>query len=115
MQFFKLNVKKISILLLQSFLLSVFLTTVFLFIATIFFKVSLHAGAWGNVVCFAILCSFGSVQYAIPFLILSIFIAGLIGSARLALNEHSNKQIYAGYFLGSIASLLSFAVIKTFY
>lgn len=101
-------------LLLQSFLLGVFLATVLLFLASIFVKISLHTGAWGSVVVYAIICTFQQVHLAILLLLLSILIAGLIGTARLYLGAHSNKQLYAGYLLGGLAQLLAFLLCKTY-
>ena len=76
-------------ILLQSFLFGVFLATVCLFMATIFFKVSLHSGAWGGVMMFAIICAFNQIQFSIIFLLLAIIIAGLVGTSRIYLNEHT--------------------------
>ncbi len=101
-------------LLLQSFLFGVFLTTVFLFMITIFHKISLHAGAWGSVLMFAIICAFHQLQCSIIFLILSAIIAGLVGTMRLYLQAHTNKQLYSAYILGALAQLISYLVCKTF-
>ena len=102
-------------ILLQSFLLGVFLATVCLFMATIFFKVSLHTGAWGGVIMFAIITAFNQIQFSILFLILSIVIAGIVGTSRIYLNEHSRKQLYAGYIIGAFAQLIAYFVCKTYF
>ena len=101
-------------LLLQSFLLGVFLGTVCLFMATIFYKISLHTGAWGAVVMFAILCAFHHLQSSLVFLILAILIAGIVGTSRSILQEHSKKQLYSGYIVGGFAQLIAYFICKTY-
>ena len=101
-------------LLLQSFLCGIFLTTVFLFIASIFFKVSLHSGAWGCVIVFAIICCFYQIHNGIILLMLSLLVGGIVGSARMRLNAHTFKQLYSGYLLGALAQLVAFLVCKTY-
>jgi len=101
-------------MLLQSFLLGVFLTTVFLFLATIFFKISLHAGAWGSVVVFAISCMFHNIHLSALLTLLSILIAGCVGASRLYLQAHEKRQLYSGYIVGAIGQLLAYLICKTF-
>ncbi len=99
-------------LLIQSFLLGVFLTTVLVFMASIFFKISMHTAAWGGVIAFAILATFHAINYSVLLLIVGLLLAGLVGSARLILKAHSNKQLYAGYLVGMAAQFLSFFIVK---
>ncbi len=101
-------------MLLQSFLLGVFLTTVFLFMATIFFKISLHTGAWGSVLVFAIICSFHQIHSSVILLLLTLLIAGIVGTARLYLQAHNKPQLYSGYIVGALAQLLAYIICKTF-
>jgi membrane-associated phospholipid phosphatase len=100
--------------LVQSFLLGVFLTTVGIFMATIFYKISMHAAAWGGVVGFALICTFQGVQNSILFLIVSIIIAGLVGSIRLYIKAHTGPQVYSGYIVGFVMQLLSLFVVSKF-
>lgn len=100
--------------LVQSFLLGIFLTTVGVFMATIFYKISMHAAAWGGVVSFALVCTFQAAQNALLFFILSLFIAGLVGTMRLYLKAHSNAQVYSGYIVGILMQLISFFVVHKF-
>ncbi len=44
-------------------------------------------------------------------LMLAVFIAGIIGTARLYLNEHNATQIYSGFMLGYI---VNFGIIVLF-
>ena len=36
------------------------------------------------------------------FIIVTLLLSGLVGSARLSLDEHSPSQIYIGYLLGFV-------------
>ena len=101
-------------MLLQSFLLGVFLTTVFLFLATIFFKLSLHAGAWGSVVVFAVICMFHRIHLSAILTIFSVLVAGLVGTSRLYLQAHEKRQLYSGYIVGGLGQLLAYIICKTF-
>ncbi len=101
-------------MLLQSFLLGVFLTTVLLFLATIFFKISLHAGAWGSVIVFAVSCMFHNIHLSALLTLLSILIAGCVGASRLYLQAHEKRQLYSGYIVGAIGQLLAYLICKTF-
>jgi hypothetical protein len=98
--------------LLQSFLLGVFLTTVFLFMVSIFNKISLHTGAWGSVLMFAVICAFHQIQFSLLLIILSLFIAGIVGTSRLYLKAHNNKQIYSAYVIGAAAQLVAYFICK---
>ncbi|MBK9300945.1 MAG: hypothetical protein IPN14_10130 [Bacteroidetes bacterium] len=100
--------------LLQSFLLGIFLTTVGVFMATIFYKISMHTAAWGGVVMFAIIGMFQTLQHGLIFLCLALFIAGVVGSTRLYMKAHTPFQIYSGYVVGMLMQLLSFIVVHKF-
>ncbi len=100
--------------LIQSFLLGVFLTTVGVFMATIFYKISMHTAAWGGVVGFALICTFQGVQNAVLLLVLTIIISGIVGSMRLYIKAHTRPQVYSGYIVGFIMQLLSLLVVHKF-
>lgn len=99
-------------LLIQSFLFGVFLTSVCVFMATIFFKISMHSAAWGGVICIAMLSAFQHIDYAVFALVVVIGIAGLVGSARLFLQAHTPKQLYSGYIVGFLAQGLAYFVLS---
>jgi len=44
-------------------------------------------------------------------LLLSVFIAGSVGSARLYLKAHRPQEVYGGYLIGSIAQIIAFMII----
>lgn len=63
-------------------------------------KISIHMiGIGAFVGTFFGLSAFMMIDLRFPIL-LSILIAGLLGSARLTLGAHSSMQIYAGFFVG---------------
>jgi hypothetical protein len=101
-------------LLIQSFLLGVFLTTVMLFMATIFFKISLHAGAWGTVFMFSILCAIHQASYAVFTIIVVVLISGMVGTARLYLKEHTPGQLYSAYILGMVMQAIAYFICNRF-
>ena len=51
-------------MLIQTLLLGVFITTVFSFMASIFFKVSLHASAWGGISMFTLLLVWNQTEHS---------------------------------------------------
>jgi len=71
------------------------------FLYTIFFrKISLHTIGAG--LAFAIILQTVPLAYinATPILLAATLIAGLIGTARLILNAHTNREVYYGYAIG---------------
>lgn len=77
------------------------------------YKISAHMVGLGGVLGILI-----SVSYLIkfdmtPYYIGVILIAGLVGCARLVLNEHKPAQLYLGFFMGLIVqSVLFFSLQK---
>lgn len=100
--------------LAQSFLLGTFLTTSAVFMATIFYKISMHAAAWGGVLAFALICTFQAVQNAMIFLVISLILAGIAGSVRLYMKAHIPSQVYSGYIVGIVMQLLAFLIVHQF-
>jgi hypothetical protein len=97
---------------IQIMLLGVFLTTVLIFLASIFSKISMHTAAWGGVIALATICVFLQVSHSVLFLSLSLLLGGFVGSARLYLQAHTNKQLYAGYLVGVVGQLIAFLIVK---
>jgi membrane-associated phospholipid phosphatase len=75
------------------------------FIINFFTKISAHASGIGG--CLGVLYFYQFVSTAgdIKPICLCLFIAGLIGFARLYLNEHTPKQVYGGFVIGLLASV----------
>jgi hypothetical protein len=89
-------------LILQHFLLASFVCLLAATLVHLKWKISIHMIGIGG---FIGLLSALSVLYQSQLnglLMLSILIAGIIGSARLYLEEHNPRQIYTGFTLGYI-------------
>jgi len=70
-------------------------------------KISAHAIGMGGMVAFIFTLYQSAHQPVFLPLLFAIIFAGIVGSARLQLQAHSPKQIYAGYFLGISCMLLA--------
>lgn len=85
---------------LQNYLFVAFLSILLAAIVHIKWKISLHMIGIGG---FIGLLSVLSFLYKVQFewiLMGAIFFAGILGSARLYLNEHNQAQIYIGFLTG---------------
>jgi len=71
-------------------------------------KISLHGIGAGVFFSLAILSVGFATVDAIPYLLGIIFICGLIGSARLILNAHTNKELYLGFITGMLCMNFAF-------
>ena len=112
-----------------AFVIAVLGTTVGLFLCfliNLFFKISLHASGIGGFIGIVLismwLYSYGTFEMWLPFigscsisinlvLILSLLIAGLIGTARLGLGAHTSKELYAGFALGLLCQFIALKVL----
>ena len=76
-------------------------------IVNFWWKISTHTAAIGGVsgalVAFGLLLAFNPVWW----LCLSILVAGILGTARIILRQHSVGQVVAGYFVGLVSAFLS--------
>ncbi len=97
---------------IQSFLLGVFIATSLLFMATIFYKISMHATAWGGVCMLSILLLFTQQTYGLYFLAATAFITSLVCIARIQLKEHNTFEIISGLLLGIISQLIAYFLSK---
>jgi hypothetical protein len=86
--------------LIQSFMLGSFISVLVALFVSMKWKISIHMIGIGG------LTGLLSAAYALLsiemhlFLMGSILIAGLVGTARLILNEHNLTQIFGGFFTG---------------
>ena len=86
--------------ILQVLLRGAYWAIIVLFICSIFFKISMHTMAAGGMLgILTRLMMMSPVEMSIP-LFAGIFIAGLIGTARLLLGAHTVFEIVVGYILG---------------
>ncbi len=98
--------------ILTAFTFGVFLTSSVALLANIYFKISMHAlgcgGALGLMI--VVLNSGAGSPFTVP-LILAILITGVVCTSRLMVSDHTQKDIYAGLFLGFICQLASAAFL----
>ena len=91
-----------------------------------FVKISMHAAAASGIVAFTgvLITKFSepgfelylgqSLGYSIPTAVLlatTIIIAGMVGTARCYLKEHTINQVYSGFVLGILAQLIAFNIV----
>ena len=108
-----------------AFLIAALGTTIGLFacfLINLFFKISLHATGAGGFVGMVLitmwLYSYGAFSMWLPFvgvctvsinavLLVSIVLAGAVGTARMILGAHTSKELYAGFLLGLVSQYIA--------
>ena len=81
-------------------ILGSFWSVIALFMASIFFKISMHATAAGGMLgLFIVLLFINPIDMRVP-LFIAMILAGVIGTARLLLGAHRPGEVWAGYALG---------------
>lgn len=97
--------------LIKVLMLGAFWGIILLFLVSIFFKVSMHTTAAGGMIGILIVLLFTSQVNMLAPLLVSLVIAGIIGTARLILGEHRLPEIWLGYFLGIVVQLAAWAYV----
>lgn len=108
--------------LFSSFLAGVNISLIVTFVINLIDKISLHTTGMGGLVAVVLIMlgffgpnglTIGNVTLGLTVLVLIIvLLAGLVGSARLALKAHESHQIYAGYLVGFLSQ---FVALKFFF
>lgn len=99
-------------LIFKILLLGNFWGIILLFLINIFTKVSLHTSAAGGMIgILIVLMMTSSVNMTVPLLV-SIGIAGVIGTARMILGAHQRGDIWVGYIVGILVQLCAYAYMK---
>ena len=93
--------------IVASFILGIFLAGSGGLIANIYFKISMHALGAGGFTGLFLIISFGNSMAMIWPLALAICISGMVCTARMLLNSHTEKEIYTGFLLGILAQLVA--------
>lgn len=107
------------------FILGTIITLFTCFFINLFFKISLHAAGIAGLIAglYIVVNKYQYNEVGLSFfktslliktniiLILLILIAGIVGSARLVLKEHNNKEIYWGYGVGVAAMFVASIVV----
>lgn len=74
-------------------------------------KISMHTTGGGGLIAMVMLLTPYTEFNALPVLLIAILVAGCIGAARLALNAHTEREVFYGYLSG----FFSFMVAANFY
>lgn len=94
--------------ILQTVLRGAYWGLILVFLASIFFKVSMHTAAAGGMLGILVLLLFTSpVAMSVP-LFIGIVIAGVIGTARLLLGAHTPFEVWVGYAIGFVAQFAAY-------
>lgn len=99
-------------LIVRIMMLGTFWGIVVLFMASIFFKVSMHTTAAGGAIGIMIVLLFLSSFNVLTALLVTILIGGLVGTARLVLREHTPFELWVGYAIGIIVQLAAWAYVR---
>ncbi len=71
-------------------------------------KISMHTTGAGGMIAFVMILMPLSFFNSLSIFLISILIAGCIGSARLALKAHAEREVYYGYLTGFFSFLIAF-------
>lgn len=97
------------------YLLGATMLTLLVLGISLFWKISLHATGFGGFIAALLLCNRFFSTDLMPYITVTILIAGLVCSARLLLQAHKPSQVYVGFLtgLGFISGLfyVSFSVL----
>lgn len=99
-------------LILRILLLGSFWGIIAIFLVSIFYKISMHTTAAGGMIGIMIILLFlNPINMAVP-LFVGLFLAGLIGTARMVLSAHTPLEIWTGYLLGIVIELGAYLYLK---
>ena len=101
----------------STFMLGVVIALAVAFVINVMDKISLHGVGMGGLVGMTMICAyvfrgegmdFGGFTLSTGLIVLAVvLLAGLVGSARLALKAHDHFQVYTGYTVGFLAQFLA--------
>ena len=99
-------------LALKVLLLGNFWGIIVIFMLNIFTKISMHTTVAGAMIGIMLVLMWnGHVNISIPLLI-SIIIAGVVGTARLILGAHQRGDIWLGYVIGILVQLGAYVYMR---
>ena len=91
--------------MLNFFVTGSILITVIALLVTLYWKISIHMLSMGGFTGFLICIAMVLKQDIVMLILVSIVLAGLLGTARIKLNAHTPSQVYAGYIVGVFSML----------
>lgn len=93
--------------MMKDMLQGIFYASIVGMIANIYFKISMHAmGVGGALMLMILVLMEGSMMSGIP-IIITIFITGLVISARMIASDHEKGDLIVGFIVGMGAQLLA--------
>jgi membrane-associated phospholipid phosphatase len=92
---------------LDIILLGATITLFSVFMLNLFWKISAHMAAMGCMIVLAIALTVISASDMNYIVIVSVLLAGMIGSSRLLLSAHSTVEIFVGFFIGIISQMVA--------
>ncbi len=98
--------------LLNYFIMGATLLVLLGFVITFYWKISLHMMSMGGFTGYLIAISLILGYELHAFIVGSILVSGLVGSARIRLNVHNQSQVYAGFITGILIMLLLFFYLR---
>lgn len=91
----------------QLFILGATLIVVITLLVTLFVRISMHITSLGAVSGLFLSMTLSLGGFSLFWLIGSILISGLMGSARLRLNTHQPAEVYSGWLMGASVMYLT--------
>ncbi len=99
-------------LVLKVLLLGNFWGIILVFMVSIFYKVSMHTAAAGGILGIVIvLMIINPINMQLP-LFAALLIAGLTGTARLALKAHTPGEVWLGYCIGIAVQIVAYLYLN---
>lgn len=98
--------------LLNYFIMGATLLVLLGFVITFYWKISLHMVSMGGFTGYLIAVSLILGYELHTFIVGSILVSGLVGSARIRLNAHNQSQVYTGFITGILIMLLLFFYLR---
>jgi len=96
-----------------SMTMAIFNASIFGFLANIFLKVSMHAIAVGVMSTFIGLLALSDSSNLSLYLSIAILISGIVCTARLVVSDHTQKEIYFGFFIGVFSQLAAHSFVNS--
>ncbi len=90
------------------FALGVFLACSLGLILNSYMKISMHTISMGTVCAFLLLAAMMSTVAFGVCISIVFFVAGLTATARLMVSDHTQKEVYTGFFAGALAQLVAY-------
>jgi hypothetical protein len=96
---------------LKFFYLGIFISTVFGLTLNNYFKISLHGMGVGGALAAVILFA---LHYHMPLgfaISIAAILTGIVCTARFLVSDHTNKEVYAGLFVGMFCQVVAYVFV----